>query len=95
MNGVVSAPGSPAKSQSQNTRWQAACPMVAHIGHRSDDGWIASCSSVIAATTSRRRSVVRGPRRIRRSEGHAVHRTLGPRPPCVAWRGWGASRDLC
>ena len=55
MNGVVSAPGSPAKSQSQNTRWQAVWPMVAHIGHRSGDGRIASCSSVSAATTSRKR----------------------------------------
>ena len=54
-NGVASAPGSPAKSQSQNTRWQAVWPTVAQIGHRSGDGWIASCSSVIAATTSRRR----------------------------------------
>ena len=29
--------------------------MLAHIGHRSGEGWIASCSSVIASTVSRRR----------------------------------------
>jgi hypothetical protein len=50
---VVSAPGSPAKSQSQKTRWHAAWPTVAHTGHRSGDGRIASWSSVNAAMTSR------------------------------------------
>ncbi|MEO6349095.1 MAG: hypothetical protein ABIP53_00395 [Candidatus Limnocylindrales bacterium] len=55
VNRVVSAPRSPAKSQSQNTRWQAVWPTVAQIGHRSGAGVIASCSSVKAATTSRRR----------------------------------------
>ena len=55
VNGVVSAPGSPAKSHSQNTRWQAVCPTVAQIGHRSGDGFVANCSSDIAAMTSRRR----------------------------------------
>ena len=60
VNGVVSAPGSPAKSQSQNTRWQAAWPTVAQIGQRSDAGRIANCSSVNAATTSRRRWFHRG-----------------------------------
>lgn len=55
MNGVVSAPGSPAKSQSQKTRWQAVWPTVAQMGHRSGDGLVASCSSVIAATTTRKR----------------------------------------
>jgi hypothetical protein len=53
VNRVVSAPGSPAKSHSQNTRWQARWPMLAHSGQRSGAGWIASCSTVSAATTSR------------------------------------------
>jgi len=60
VNRVVSAPGSPAKSQSQKTRWQAVWPTVAQSGQRAGDGWIASCSSVIAATTSRRRRLYSG-----------------------------------
>jgi ribosome-associated heat shock protein Hsp15 len=60
VNLVVSAPGSPAKSQSQNTRWHAAWPRVTHSGHRSADGRSASCSGVIVATTSRRRRLTFG-----------------------------------
>jgi hypothetical protein len=52
--------GAPAKSQSQNTRWQAAWPMVVQSGHRFDDGRSANCSLVIFATTSRRRRLILG-----------------------------------
>jgi len=51
--GVVSVAGIPAKSQSrEHTRWQAVWPTVVQVGHRSGDGRVPGCSSVIAATTA-------------------------------------------
>ena len=87
MNGVVSAPGSPATSHRPNTRWHARWPMVAQSGHRSGVGWIASCSSVSVATTSRscRCSGATSGRRADRELGHGANDTVGSPGTCQEW----------
>ncbi len=47
-------------SHSQYGRIAAVCPTVAQIGHRSGDGRMASCLSVMAPTTSRSRRLYCG-----------------------------------
>jgi hypothetical protein len=91
VNGVVSAPGSPAKSQSQKTRWQAVWPTVAQIGQGRRSGTMAKLSHRELLFCHRRddvaeTAVVLGPHAVSRSNGgvaHAVDRTPETPPDAV------------